>query len=785
MQIEKTEIENALRLFFKPGDVFEIRVLDAVSRAYGRPHIESGYFDYDHISSVAGSMSHITSAKGVYVTVNPVKPELLNRAVNRIRPAGREPTTSDADIICRRWLLIDCDAVRASGIPSSDEEHHAAYEKAMEIKEGFGSMGWCDPIITDSGNGAQLMYRVDLPTADGNLIHNVLKSVSAVSSSKVDIDITVHNPARIWRLPGTFNCKGDSTDARPHRMARILYVPETLGIVSVQQLHAACANMEPEPVATPSVGPGYSSSYDAFDLDSWIAHHCTGITGPMPWKDGRKWIFDVCPFNSEHTNRSAVITQLSNGAISFTCHHNGCRGNDWAKLRDMLDPGHESARMSVLHSDVDMSVFLEKIKEKKTNRENPFDDPGSFPAHLLSIPGIVDDIIKLDLKTAPYPNKVLAFSGAIAMMSFLIGRKIRDKRNNFSNLYMIALAHSGTGKDHPRKVNIALALETGINHMLSDSFASGAGLEDSMFSTPIQLFQMDEVDWLFNTLKGAKDAAISESINEKLLKFFSSSNSVYSMRKKAVDRKSSNADKLNQANIVCPSLTLFGTAVPDYFYESLSKRVLENGLVARCLIIEADKRGRHGTSAAIQPFISQDLRDRIKFLSEIPQNEDYLGAPSPLEIPETDEATELFEKCSTLCDDYYSTFEAIHELSAMSLWARAMEKVYKLSMIYAFSVAPFKPCIDTTAVQWAFDFVSFVTKKMLFRAGQFCYESDFDKAQKKFLKLITDNGGSMPHSALLGKMGMEAKKMRELVDTLIDSEKIVISAARPRVYSIV
>ena len=783
MQIEKPELERALYLFFKPGDVFEIRVLDAVSRAYSRPHIESGYFDYDHISAVAGAIAHISSAKGVYVTVNPVKPELLNRAVNRVRPAGREPTTADGDIVCRRWLLIDCDAVRASGIPSSDEEHRAAYEKAIEIKEGFASMGWTDPLVTDSGNGAQLMYRVDLPTADGNLVHSVLKSVSAVSSPQVDIDITVHNPARIWRLPGTLNCKGDSTDARPHRMARILSVPDPLGIVSEVQLHEACKNLEPEPVSVPSsVGPGYLS-HDQFDLDSWIAQHCTGISGPMPWKDGRKWIFDVCPFNSEHTNRSAVITQLSNGAISFTCHHNGCRGNDWAKLRDMLDPGHDSR--NALCTDVDMSVFLEKIKEKKIKRENPFEDPGNFPAHLLSIPGIVDDIIKLDLKTAPYPNKVLAFSGALAMMSFLIGRKIRDRRNNFSNLYMIALAHSGTGKDHPRKVNIALAMETGINHMLSDSFASGAGLEDSMFSTPIQLFQMDEVDWLFNTLKGAKDAAISESINEKLLKFFSASNSVYSMRKKAIDRNNSNADKLNQANIVCPSLTLFGTAVPDYFYESLSRRVLENGLVARCLIIEADKRGRHGTSAAIQPNIPEDLRDRIKFLAEIPQNDDYLGSPSPLEIPETPEATELLEKCSNLCDDFYSSFEAIHELSAMSLWARAMEKVYKLSMIHAFSVAPFKPCIDTTSVQWAFDFVSFVTKKMLFRAGQFCYESDFDKAQKKFLKLIADNGGSMEHSRLLGKMGMEAKRMRELVETLIDSEKIVISASRPRVYSIV
>ena len=77
MNIDRAELEHALHVWFRPGDVFEIRVLDATTRNYFRPHIESGYFDYEHIDSIAGAMSHIISAKGCYATVNPVKPELL------------------------------------------------------------------------------------------------------------------------------------------------------------------------------------------------------------------------------------------------------------------------------------------------------------------------------------------------------------------------------------------------------------------------------------------------------------------------------------------------------------------------------------------------------------------------------------------------------------------------------------------------------------------------------------------------------------------------------------
>lgn len=760
-----SEMTKALKLWFSPGDVFEVRVLDAMTRAYYRPHIESGYFDYENIDKIPAALEHIYGYKGVYVTVNPVKHELLNRAVNRVRPAGREPTTADGDILYRRWLLIDCDAKRASGIPSSDPEHELAAKKAQEIRLGFASMGFPEPLVLDSGNGAQLMYKIDLPCADNNLVHNILKSVAAVSSDAVDIDISVHNPARIWRLPGTMNCKGDSTDVRPHRMAQIISVPDKFEIVSESQLRSACTVDE----TSAATMPIYESQSD-FDLDTWIANHCVGISGPMDWKDGRKWVFDVCPFNPDHSNKSAVITQQSNGAIGFKCHHNGCANHDWKALRDLLEP--ERTLPKVEYPEVDLTAFFDKIKKKKANKENPFDDPGVLPDKLLSVPGLINDIIDIDLATAPYPNRVLAFCGALTFVAHLVGRKVRDKRNNFTNLYLIALANSGTGKDHPRKTNNDIAACAGISGTMSDSFASGAGLEDSMFTCPAQLFQMDEADWLFNTLKGAKDAAVSESINEKLLKFYSSSNSVYYMRKKAFKEKQSISDQIDAGYISNPCLSLFGTAVPDYFYESLSKRVLENGLVARCMIIEASKRGKRGTPGVVRDKLTKDFMEKINHLVHLNIKQTPLGVPLPLEIPETMEATELFSAFCDECDHRYDGFEKLHDLAAMALWARAMEKVYKLAIVYAVSENPHHPIITEAAVRWSFDFVSHVTRQMLFRAGQFCYVSKTDQIQKKFLKKLHDAGGMINHSDIMRSLHLSKAEMREVSETLIESRQI-------------
>ena len=56
MPVDKQTIETALKLWFRKDNVFEVRVLDAVSSDWMRPHMESGYFDYDHIADAADAI---------------------------------------------------------------------------------------------------------------------------------------------------------------------------------------------------------------------------------------------------------------------------------------------------------------------------------------------------------------------------------------------------------------------------------------------------------------------------------------------------------------------------------------------------------------------------------------------------------------------------------------------------------------------------------------------------------------------------------------------------------
>ena len=783
---DANEITHALRLWFQAGDVFEVRVLDAVSADYRREHIESGYFDYEHISAVPEALKRLLSFRGVYVTVNPVNPDLLARAVNRLRPAGRNPTTADTDIVRRRWLLIDCDPKRSSGVSSTKAEHESALAKAREIRDGLSSLGWPDPIMTDSGNGAQLMYRIDLPADDGELVRRVIGEIAKASSEQVAIDTSVHNPARIWRLPGTMNCKGDSIPERPHRMARILDEPQDIVPVSREQMQDI-VSYQNEDTQTDVPDDEWKHTMPAFDLDSWIAQYCPELGSPQPWKGGRKWIFPVCPFNEAHTNKSAVLIQEPSGAVAFKCHHNGCSGNDWRALRELREPGCYDRR-EVANSDVDLSGILKPNRIEKQEKEAPlFPNPGPVPDKLLSIPGFIDDVVKLSMQSAPYPNRVLSFTGALALLAFLVGRKVQDKRDNRSNIYLIALADSGTGKDHPRKVNFNIAFRAGVAGAIGDAFASGEGLEDALFMHPSMLFQADEFDCIFNTLKYSKDNR-AESINEKLLKFYGASNTIYPLRKKASAKKKDGTVH-EIAHIVNPNLVLLGTAIPQYFYESLSRRVLENGLVARCIIVEAGKRGEAGNPQPITP--SDSLIRAATYLANLDVNGNLTNEyPKPLIITETPEATAALREVQQECDRRYNFYEAQNEGAAKALWARAHEKVCKLAMLHGISGNVYNPLITEKSVRWAWKFIDHLTQRMLYMADRYVYENIFDEKCQRAIRKLQEHGGRLPHSKLLRLLHESADSMKKIAETLQEKGTVQVeydSSVRPaaKIYRLV
>lgn len=217
--------------------VVELRALEVPQR-YGKPACLTGYFDLLDPEKKAAFWAAVKSLverdadqqpEGVYLTLNPVSPALLGRADHRLKPNGaKKISAADKDVTGRRFLLVDADPARPSGISSTDAEKALARHVTDGVRADLVARGWGEPaMFNDSGNGYHLWYPVDLPVEDGDRVEHVIKAIAARHNTPaVSIDTSVFNPSRIVKLPGTWARKGDSIPERPHRMARVLEVPQ-------------------------------------------------------------------------------------------------------------------------------------------------------------------------------------------------------------------------------------------------------------------------------------------------------------------------------------------------------------------------------------------------------------------------------------------------------------------------------------------------------------------------------------------------------------------------------
>lgn len=333
--IDYDETRRAIKLLQAPDEVFEIRVIGTASRK----DIISGYFqDTDILFEKLDTID--LRKRNVYITLGEVREECFSRSQCNRFEKNPAVTTNDNDIIAYRWLFVDLDPVRPTGISSSDEQLERAEELRNVVYEYLKNLGFPEPVKAMSGNGYHLLYRVDIQNDEKGraLIEKCLKNLASLfDNDDVKIDTTNSNPSRICKLHGTLAQKGTSTKKRPHRMSKILSVPDPLLITSRQTLQALADELPdaPEP-AKSRRGVANTQSTD-FDLLDFMRSH--GMTYTEDSNDRAKiYKLDHCPFDASHTNGDAKIFQYGDGAIAFKCHHNSCRKYKWQDVRLKYEP---------------------------------------------------------------------------------------------------------------------------------------------------------------------------------------------------------------------------------------------------------------------------------------------------------------------------------------------------------------------------------------------------------------------------------------------------------------
>ena len=150
--MDKAQIKMWWEIFHVEGSPMEIRIL-----ANDKKATYSGYYK-DINTLIKDVKPHDSRPEQIYFVLNELHEGCYSRA-QRERLITVKTTTSDNDVVMRRWLLIDTDPVRPQGISATDEE-------LDKVAGGVGApQDFADDVAGKAGAAGKA----------GKITHNVIK----------------------------------------------------------------------------------------------------------------------------------------------------------------------------------------------------------------------------------------------------------------------------------------------------------------------------------------------------------------------------------------------------------------------------------------------------------------------------------------------------------------------------------------------------------------------------------------------------------------------------------
>lgn len=288
-----------------------------------------------------------------------------------------------------------------------------------------------------------------------------------------------------------------------------------------------------------------------------------------------------------------------------------------------------------------------------------------------------------------------------------------------------------------------------------EDLASDAGLVTAVANSPAILLQLDEFGRWLRTIGDARRNPHQFATVSTLLKFYSCAGAIF--------RGKAYADANKNPVIEQPCVSLLATTAPEHFRQALSPESVADGFLARLMVFEAgDLPPRVWAKTAPVPA---NLISYAEYWKQFQPNAWHpVWVPEPSVILTTSAAQHVFEELANRIDRRI----AEDREDQRAIWARTEEKACRLALIYACSRDPANLVIDEEASRWACELATYLTRRMLWIIHEHVAQGEFDAKQKKVMRFVRDNGGSMSQTEYCRiTQHMSIRERHELMDNLM------------------
>lgn len=353
-------------IFKDNEELTEIRILDPESkRSY------SGYFT--DVETILKEIKRFDKCN-IYFTLNIIDPACYSREQHDKISLKPKSTTSDKEIIARKWCLIDIDVEKPSDTNSTDEEKLLAQKVVNNVYKFLRDEGFELPIVCDSSNGYHLLLKQAMKASDENT--QTMKKFLQVldmffSTDKVKIDCSTFNLSRICKLYGCISRKGSNTKERPQRESSILKVPREIKVTPNEYFEKVASYL---PVPEKKDRSNFYGR-DNFDLDEFLQKYNIKVRNVVTSSEYTKYILEECPFNSAHRAPDSCVFKMRDGSYGFKCFHNSDSHYTFRDFRLHFDPNAYEKTYQVEYIPRQQVYTSQKHEQKVLQEEE--EDKGS------------------------------------------------------------------------------------------------------------------------------------------------------------------------------------------------------------------------------------------------------------------------------------------------------------------------------------------------------------------------------------------------------------------------
>lgn len=431
------------------------------------------------------------------------------------------------------------------------------------------------------------------------------------------------------------------------------------------------------------------------------------------------------------------------------------------------------------HTSEDVEIIDRSSQESEIDDFEQSTDPipqgpqlREFPDHLLHPPGLVGEIMDWIVGGARRPSRMLALGPALTIVGTLMGHGVRGPTRSATHLYMIGLAPSGAGKDHPLQAIGKLLKASNCGALVGPSeFMSMSSVINYLQRQALSVCAMDEFGAFLRRLNNKNASTHEQGISKILRSIWGISFADY-MTPEWAGRAS--------VEIQNPAMSIYGVSTAEEYFESLQSADIRNGFLNRFLVFSTNikpqpRQPEHDGN------VPQDLALKIINMRNAAMRLDPVQSDLPINAPRILKDV-VWNGGRPVYEEMEGQVERISEDKYMEpFFARTAENAVRMASIVAYGCGRME--VIREDMEWARDVSMWSANNMAASAVDYMAENENQKMYNRIVRMIENSAsGGLSRRDMLQRLrgAMKAKELEELLKMAIEAGEISQSKTIPR-----